>query len=257
MIDTNVDMFRWPFRCLAGDDPADLVARLRKKGVTQAWTGSYEGLLHRDVAGVNERLAAACKRYGRDFLLPFGTVNPKQPDWQEDLRRCHEVHEMPGIRLHPNYHGYTLDDSVAAELISLTERRKLLVQISLAMEDDRTQNALMPIPPVDPSPLIDLAKRMPNLRLVLINGGDEGNKSTAHIPELGEAGNIYFDIARIEGIGGVARLIAQTSPARVVFGSHYPFFYFESSLLKVREAGLPPDQAQAVLDGTARGLLKC
>lgn len=255
MIDSNVDLFRWPFRRLAGDEPAELVANLRKKGVRQAWAGSFEGLLHRDVSGVNGRLADACRRHGPNFLVPFGTVNPKQPDWQEDLRRCTEVHKMPGIRLHPNYHGYTLDDPVVAEMLALAESRKLLVEIALAMEDERTQYGLMRIPPVDPFPLLDLAKRLPNLRLVLINAGYQGIHKTEHIPELGKNGNIYFDIARIEGIGGVAWLVEQTSPSRVLFGSHYPFFYFESSFLKVREAGLPDDQTHAVLEGNARRLL--
>jgi len=59
-----------------------------------------------------------------------------------------------------------------------------------------------------------------------------------------------------EKVGGVAGLIASTSPSRVVFGTHYPFLYFESALLKVQEAGLTADQAHAVLEGNARALLK-
>jgi len=256
MIDANVSLFRWPFRRLTGDEPADLVANLRKKGVKRAWAGSFEGLLHRDVAGVNARLADACRRHGANFLVPFGAINPKQPDWQEDLRRCAEVHKMPGIRLHPNYHGYTLDDPVVAELLASAERHRLLVEIALAMEDERTQYALMRIPPVDPTPLLELVRRIPNLRLVLINAGYQGVHSTEHISELGKTGNIYFDIARIDGIGGVARLVKQITSSRVVFGSGYPFFYFESAFLKVREAGLPEDQVQAIMEGNARRLLK-
>src|ERR1019366_8319067 len=97
MIDANVSLFRWPFRRLAGDDPAELVARLRNKGVSQARAGSYEALMMRDVSGVNARLAGACLQHGPDFLVPFGVVNPREPDWKEDLRRCHELHKMPGI----------------------------------------------------------------------------------------------------------------------------------------------------------------
>jgi hypothetical protein len=256
MIDTNVSLFQWPFRRLEGDDPASLVANLRKKGVTQAWAGSFEGLLHRDVAAVNSRLAEACRRYGANFLVPFGVINPRQPGWQEDLRRCAEVHRMPGIRLHPNYHGYTLDDPVVAELLDGAAGRNLIVQIALAMEDERTQYNLMRIPPVDAAPLPALALRLPSLRVELINAGYQGAHTTGHTSDLAKAASIYFDIARVEGVGGVARLVEQTSPSRVVFGSGYPFFYFESALLKVWEAALPDDQAAAVLEENARRLLK-
>jgi predicted TIM-barrel fold metal-dependent hydrolase len=252
MIDANVSLFRWPFRRLAGDDPAELVARLRKKGVTQAWAGSYEALIMRDVSGVNTRLAAACREHGADFLVPFGVVNPKEPDWKEDLRRCQEVHKMPGIRLHPDYHGYKLDDPAVADLFTLAESRKMVVQLAFQMEDERTQFPLMMVPAVNPAPLADLLKRTPDLRVLLINR----KRQITLAPEVAKSMNVYSDIAMWEGVGGVARLISQISPSRVVFGSHSPFFYFDSAFLKVREAGLPADQTQAVLEGNARALLK-
>jgi hypothetical protein len=256
MIDTNVDLFQWPFRRVAGDDPASLVAMLRKKGVTQAWACSYEALLMRDVDGVNIRLAEACRKHGPNFLLPFGTVNPKEPDWQEDVRRCAEVHKMTGIRLHPNYHGYTLDDSAVPELLGLAGQHHLLVQVALVMEDSRTQFPLMIVPPADPAPLVDILKRTPNQPVQLLNAGYSGAGRTGHMDELGKMENVYWDFAHQEGVGGVARLISQTSPSRVCFGSNFPFFYFESSLLKVREAGLSKEQTQAVLEGNAQALLK-
>lgn len=254
MIDTNVNLFRWPFRRVAGDDPDALAARLRARGVRQAWVGSYEALWCRDMEGVNLRLLEACRREGADFFLPFGSVNPKLPNWQEDIRRCHEVHRMRGVRLFPNYHGYTLVDSSFVELMSMAAERHLIVQIALSMEDTRTQERL--VEPVDPAPLAGLLTRLHSLRVVLLNCGnwtdDDAGPSIARILK---AENAYFDMAMCEGVGGLSRLIAAISPTRVVFGSHSPFFIFESARLKVRSEGIPAHQERAVLGGNAQALL--
>jgi len=256
VIDTNVHLFRYPFRRLFGDDPPELVVQLRKKGVTQAWAGSFEAPFCRDVSGVNDRLAAACREHGAGFLIPFGCVNPKSPDWEEDLRRCHEEHRMPGIRLYPNYHGYSLEDSAFAKLLSLAESRRLIVQIARSIEDIRTQFPLMLVPPASPGPLSKLLPQFPSLKIVLLNGGGWAGEDAPGMKELRNAGNVYWDIAMNEGVGGLDRLVAATSPSRVVFGSHYPFFYLESALLKVQSSDLTPGQVQAVLEGNANSLLK-
>ncbi len=253
IIDTNVTLSRWPFRRLTGDEPAELVARLRKHDVVQAWAGSFDGILHKDIAGVNARLAADCRTHGKGFLIPFGSINPKLPDWQEDLRRCQDVHQMPGIRLHPNYHGYSLGDPAFAEVLRLAAERRLIVQLALCMEDVRTQHPLVRVPPVDLSPLADLVKSIPRVRLEILNCTPI--IGLEQLQPIASAGEVYFEFSMVEGVGGVARLVEKVSLERVLFGSNYPLFYFESALLKVQESGLPEGQKNALSQENARRLL--
>ena len=213
MIEVTVSLSRWPFRRLPLDEPAALVAALRRLGTTQAWAGSFDGLLHRDVAGANRRLADDCGAHGDGLLVPFGTVDPTLPDWRDDVRRCHEEHRMPGIRLHPNYHGYGLDDPRLAALLDEVAGRSLLVQVVAAMEDRRTQHPLVRVPPVDPEPLADLVARRPALRVVLLNAAlpPEG----AVLGRLVGTGRIWVDTAMLEGLSVLERLVAALGPGRL------------------------------------------
>ena len=253
LIDVNVNLSRWPFRRLRGDDTASLVAMLQEKGVTQAWAGSYDGLLQSDIAAVNTRLAEECQRYGKGILVPFGSINPTLPDWEDDLRRCAEEHRMPGIRLHPNYHGYQLDDPIFKQVLGLAAERGLIVQMALLMEDPRTAPPILKLEPTDYRPLAGLIKETPGLRFVLSNALKVIRKQA--LSDLVEAGDVSFDIGTLEGIGGVGNLLAQIPLERVLFGSHAPFFYFESALLKLRESPLVGEQLRAIRHGNARRLL--
>jgi hypothetical protein len=253
LIDTNVSLSRWPCRRLPLDETPALVARLRSQGVKQAWAGSFDGLLHKDIASVNAQLAEDCRKHGRGLLTPFGSINPRLPDWEADVRRCHEEHKMPGIRLHPDYHGYKLDDPAFGRLLDLAGERGLIVQLAVTLEDERTQHPLMRAPHVDVAPLPALLGSRPNLRMVLLNWSR--GVSNVLLVKLAGAGQVCFDIATVEGVGGVANLLKQVPADRVVFGSHAPFFYFESAVLKLKESALSEAQLSAVRAGNARRLL--
>ena len=253
IVDTNVYLSRWPFRRLAGDEAPDLVASLRNRNVTQAWAGSFDGILHKDIAGVNARLAADCRVHGAGLLAPFGSINPKLPGWQEDMRRCAEDHTMPGIRLHPNYHGYGLKDPVFAELLHAAAGRHLIVQLVVSMEDERTQHPLLRVAHVDVAALPALVKNEPSVRLVLLNWARALRGQP--LQPLAEAGHVYFEISMVEGIEGIARLAERVPAERILFGSNSPLFYFESALLKIEESGLPDDRKKMMLEANARRIL--
>ena len=254
LIDVNIHLSRWSARRVRGDDEtASLVEMLRRHGVTQAWAGSFDGLSHKDIASVNARLSDACRRNGQGVLLPFGSINPTLPGWEEDVRRCAEEHRMPGIRVHPNYHGCKLDTPEFARLLRVAAERQLIVQLALLMEDERMMHPLLRVEPVDITPLAALVKQSPGLRLVLLNALRtlRGDALRAVI----DAGEVYVEISMLEGVGGVAVLLGDVPHDRVLFGSHAPLFYFESAVLKLRESPLLEEQLRAIRGGNASRVL--
>jgi uncharacterized protein len=252
IIDTNVHIGVWPFRRPPWFQTADIVKKLRGLGITEAWTGSFDGMLHKDLSGVNARLAEECTRFP-GLLIPFGSVNPRLPDWEEDLRRCHEQHRMPGVRLHPNYHGYRLDDPAFGRLLEGAAERQLVVQVAVRMEDERTHHPLMQVPAVDLNPLPAVLARSRNVRLQILNASFNPRDETPLV--LARTGKVYFDFANVESVGGLAKWLQRLGPEHVAFGSHFPLFYPESALFKIRESALKDDELRAVQHANARALL--
>ena len=253
IIDVNVDLFRWPLRRLRFGEPDALANKLRSLGVEQAWAGSFEALLHKDLGGVNARLAEACRTFGSDLLVPFGSVNPVAPDWEDELRRCHDEHKMPGIRLYPNYHGYDLDDPNCARLFAVAEERGLIIQLAVQMEDERMMHPLLRVTPVDTTPLPKILEPTPKLRLILLNA--LGRIPGPRLKSLMASGEVYLEIATLEGVGGIGNLLGRVPLSRVLFGSHAPLFYFESALLKLKETPLSREQIDAIAGANARNLI--
>jgi len=261
IIDTNVHLFDWPFRKLKYARTDALVAKLRKHRITQAWAGTFEAVLNKQLEAINRRLADECRERSGGLLLPIGSVNPVWPDWEEDLRRCHEQYRMPGVRLYPAYHGYALDHPEFARLLSAAAKRGLLVQITLRLEDERVHHVALNIPAMNLSPLPDLLKKVPEAKVQLINSAGPllGNNVSALVRNT----TVTFDIAATEGNGGVGRLIEGTNYSyrgaipveRLLFGSHAPFFPCESALLKLFESPLSLEQLEKLMNANAKRLL--
>lgn len=252
IIDVNVNISRWPTRRLREDETPELAAKLKSYGVTQAWVGSLDGLLHKDLAAVNERLAKECVAVSNVQLFPIGTINPTTPDWQEDVRRCVDVHHMCGVRVYPNYHGYKLDHPNFAELLKLCAAKRLIVMLPIQMEGERVMHPLLRVKPIDIGPLTELLPHVPDLKLVILNAG---KVLLPKISVLMRAAKVYLDIANLDGLAVVEEALRDIPLERLLFGSHSPMFYFESALLKLKEAELTQVAMQRIQFANASELV--
>ena len=89
-------------------------------------------------------------------------------------------------------------------------------------------------------PLAQVVKNQPSTRLMLLNWWPALRGE--QLQPLADAGEVYFDFAMLEGIEGVARLVEQLPPERVLFGSNFPLFLFRSRAAE--DAGIRPARSQ-------------
>ncbi|MGZ8920921.1 MAG: amidohydrolase family protein [Limisphaerales bacterium] len=259
IIDTNINLFDWPFRALKYRHTKALVAKLKKHRIIEAWAGSFEALFSKDMIGVNERLAAECQEHGSGFLIPFGSVNLAWPDWQEDLRRCQEVHKMAGVRIYPGYQPFNLDHPEMERLIKMTSDRGLILQVVFGMEDPRVHHPNINVGPVTLAPLVKALNDTPTAKVQLLHFN--GNSSEA-LSQFMAKPNTFLDISRLEGNGAIGRMIgtiqglpsAHVSHDRILFGSHAPYFPVETAIFKLVESPLAAEPLHAIIQGNARRL---
>lgn len=263
-VDTNVDLFVWPFRTLKYEQTDALIGKLRQHGIKQAWAGSHEALFHKNVDLVNRRLAEECASKGDGMLVPFGTVNPLFPDWEWDLEQCAEAYDMPGIRVYPSYQGFSVDDAEFRRLLYRASERGLMVQIVVDMEDERLQHPVVPIRSADVEPLLNIVPEIPEANIMLLNAFRvvRGDLFARFIKET----SINFDIARLDGSGEIERVLngrrgrvadgeTKVSEERLLLGSHMPFFPLENALFKFMDSPMTEQQARAILYENAERLL--
>lgn len=263
IIDTNVNLFRWPFRRMKYGETKSLIAKLRHHRITKAWAGNFEALFSKSINEVNSRLAHECRVYGEGVLIPFGTVNLAWPDWEEDLRRCHEVHKMPGIRLYPTYQTFDLSHVAFPRFMKLATDRGLIIQIVGDMEDSRVHHPIVLTRELSFDPLVDIMKNIPRAKVQLLNWNERVNRDL--LKKLMSETSVVLDISWLESTGALGRLIEGNSWSgpetpvpveRLLFGSHAPYFPVESSIIKLFESPLTLEQMKAVMNVNASRFMK-
>jgi len=269
-IDTNCHLGHWPFRKLTHADAGGLLSLMDRHGVDQAWVGAFEGLLYRDCGQANRDLLARIAGH-EDRLVPWATINPSFPAWEDDLREALEA-GMAGVRLYPNYHGYGLADACAQEFFVALSGRDARstpsrdarstpsrdarstpppVAIYHKFVDERLHHWTCLVPPVDMD-LAPLVNDFPQQRFLLCGCGMPHAQALA---ETIRRGHVYMEISRLEGVEGVRLLIDTTGLEHVVLGSHAPYFYVEAAHLKLMESGLSNAERAHILQENPARLL--
>jgi hypothetical protein len=140
---------------------------------------------------------------------------------------------MRGIRLHPNYHGYTLDDSRFARLLQLAAEGRLVVQLVAAVDGAPHRWLAPKSRSVDLAPLADVLKKVRDARVVIAGGVSVIDD--ALLKSLVESSDAHFEV---NGRETNASPWQNRVPARrLVFGSGAPLHALSEAASALKTSG--------------------
>lgn len=141
----------------------------------------------------------------------------------------------------------TIDENLKMVMPGITDSQLC------AMREATWEHLLLMVCEIDLAPLMELVPKHPRLKLVILNA------SKALLPKLNKLvlhGQVYVDIAVFDGLAVIEDVLRDIPLERILFGSHSPMFYFESALLKLREAELTQAATNAIRFENAERLAK-
>jgi predicted TIM-barrel fold metal-dependent hydrolase len=250
--------------------PAFLAAKAldflsEKSGTTPLRDGTVESLLaSMDRAGVEASVVCSIATEPRQFegiltwsrqiasprIIPFPSIHPDAPALQEEIGRI-AAGGFKGIKLHPEYQGFHIDDDSLAPLYDSLEREGLIVLFHAGYDigfPDSDRSA--------PARIANLQKSFPELRVVAshLGGYRRWEESLEHLVGTG----VYLDTSYV--MGHISDELLQAillghRADRLLFGSDTPWMGQRESIDWIRNLGLPPEREELLFGGNAAALL--
>jgi uncharacterized protein len=249
MIDANCMVGCYPFRRLPYDSVDALLGKMDELGIERAVVARLEAAFYKDAEVANEELFRIAAAHS-DRFWPTAVINPALPSWQDDFARCQDL-GMVGVRLHPNYHGYSPAAREAVALVERAAEAKLPVVISVGVEDVRHQHRLFHVANVSTADVAMLMNYLTDATYLVV--GATYRECVAIEGALGRTENVHYDLSRVQGPIRDVDLLHQTiGPSRLLYGSNLPLHVPESAKLSIDTADIPDADKDLIRQGNAR-----
>lgn len=183
-------------------------------------------------------------------LICFGTIHPKQDDWQSEIDRL-LVDGIKGVKFHPDYQEFFVDDTELTSLYHALADAGLIVLFHAGVDIG------LP-PPVHCTPdrlarVLDVA---PDMIVIAAHMG--GYALWDDVEKLLVGRNLYLDTSySMTDLGSdrMTALIKAHGIDKVVFGTDSPWTDQSAEVAGIRALPLSQKQITAILGGNAEHLL--
>ena len=168
-----------------------------------------------------------------ETLIGFLSVDPTQPNWQDELRHGHEELGLRGIKLLSMYAGFRPDDHLLDPLWEYASQH----QLPVLLHTGTTFIAQAPLECTLPRHLDPVATRFPDVRMILAHLGHPYEGETVAV--IRKHPNLYADISALYyrpfQLYQSLMLVQEYGVwNKLLFGTDYPFTTVNDTIDGVR-----------------------
>ncbi len=227
IIDINTFYGHWPFRNVPCQSMEEISASAAKNQIDAMIISSTNAIFYQDHFEGDEELAAVLPENAYQAL----TIDPSQPYFEDDLRLGMERFRVKAVRIHPEYHNYSLMDPCVTRLFDVLYEYGLPLLLTNVMEDPRALH-MLPQKALKADEFASMIQRNKKIPVVLTNASFGDWRDYKALVQ--EYGTIHYDTSGIKaGLLDVIENIVHNVgiPAtQILYGSHFPFYCRESTL---------------------------
>lgn len=249
IIDINTFYGHWPFRKVPCESMEEITASAAKHQIDTMIISSTNAIFYQDHFEGDEELAAVLP----DNCYQALTIDPSQPYFADDIQLGVENFRVKAVRIHPEYHNYSLLDPCVSRLFDVLHEYKLPLLLTSIMEDPRALH-MLPQKAFGADQIASMIQRNKKIPVVVTNCGFGDWNMYKGVVE--EYGNLHFDTSGIRfGHMNIIEFVVNQMgiPAtQLLYGSHYPLYCRESILNYFKMDPVPEDIKQLVLCENAK-----
>lgn len=216
----------------------ELLEVLRRASIDYAMVFSAATTAHQ-VEHINRYILSQAREHPQ--LIPCGTLHAEYEGFREELAWMRE-HGMYGVKLHPEFQHFVLDDERLFPMFEEMERHDMF--LIAHMGDPRVNVS-------GPARMLPIARTFPKLRCIAAHLGNWGDWDPEKIRPLTRLSNVYTDISSsfsyVQDKGPLYEILREYDPSHVFFGSDYPIWCPKKELQKALALGLEPSFLEDIL----------
>ena len=249
MIDISVSPGYWPLHLCKQLSLVQVRDELAAEGIEAFFPSAAECVLAPDPGPYNRRLIEDAD--GHPSIFPLPVINPRLNGWEENLENYLEAKTVKAVKIIPNYHYYCLQSGFLGPLVRHLASRLMPLVIQMRIDDERNHHVRMQVPAVPVNEVVSLHHRFPEHPIVCLN-----LYWREAIELCRRTRNVYIDSAFAEHYETFNTLLKVIPAGRIMFGSHSPFLYTRSAVMKLSQAPISTETRRLIASENARALFK-